>query len=191
MIKLVVGLCNPGDKYVNTRHNAGAWFVQALAECYHSTIRVESKFLGLHGRIQSPNFDCHLLLPSTFMNRSGQSIQALATFYKIKPEDILIAHDELDLSVGEVRLKQAGGHGGHNGLRDTIAHIGKDFNRLRLGIDRPKQSSMVVDYVLSNPSQTDREHINQAIENALHVFPLAQKGDWQKAMTQLHTRPSQ
>jgi len=187
-VQLIVGLGNPGDKYEQTRHNAGFWFVDEIARHYGVEFRPETKFLGLAARVQSNGLDFWLLKPTTFMNRSGQSIQALAKFYKIPVESILVAHDELDLPTGVAKLKVGGGHGGHNGLRDTIAALGKNFMRLRLGIDHPGHRDMVVDYVLKSPSKSDRQLIDDACYEATRVIPDLVKGDLAKAMQELHTK---
>jgi PTH1 family peptidyl-tRNA hydrolase len=187
-IKLIVGLGNPGDKYDVTRHNAGFWFVEEVARQYGAVFRPETKFHGHAARVQSNGVDFWLLKPSTFMNRSGLSIQALAKFYKIPVESILVVHDELDLPVGVAKLKQAGGHGGHNGLRDMIAAMGKNFLRLRVGIDHPGHRDQVVDYVLKAPSKPDRESIDDAIYRASKIIPELIDGAVDKAMMQLHTK---
>lgn len=187
-VKLIVGLGNPGQQYVQTRHNAGFWFVEDVARQYGVQFRPETKFLGEAARVQSSGVDAWLLKPMTYMNRSGQSIQALAKFYKIAPEEILVVHDELDLEPGVARLKKGGGHGGHNGLRDTIAALGtKEFQRLRLGIGHPGSSKQVVDYVLKAPSKTELTAIETAIDEAGRVLPDVLGGKMEKAMNQLHT----
>ena len=187
-VQLIVGLGNPGDKYDQTRHNAGFWFVDEVARQYGVVFRPETKFLGEVARIQSNGLDFWLLKPATFMNRSGQSIQALAKFYKIPVESILVVHDELDLEPGVVKLKVGGGHGGHNGLRDMIAAMGKTFPRLRLGIGHPGHRDQVVDYVLKGASKIDRQQIDDAIYDASKVVPELIQGDMQKAMHVLHTK---
>ncbi|WP_373019531.1 aminoacyl-tRNA hydrolase [Thiomicrorhabdus sp.] len=187
-VQLIVGLGNPGDKYDQTRHNAGFWFVEEVARQYGVVFRPETKFLGEAVRVQSAGLDFWLLKPATFMNRSGQSIQALANFYKIPVESILVVHDELDLEPGVAKLKKGGGHGGHNGLRDTIAALGKEFLRLRLGIGHPGHRDQVVDYVLKAPSKIDRQKIDDEIYQATRVLPELIRGDIQKAMHQLHTK---
>lgn len=188
-VKLVVGLGNPGSQYELTRHNAGFWFVDELARQYQAGFKPESKFFGAVAKIEIGSNQAWLLKPSTFMNRCGQSIQALAKFYRITPDQILIAHDELDLPVGVARLKTSGGHGGHNGLRDTIAALGtKDFHRLRIGIDHPGDKSEVSNYVLKNPSKIDRQSIDDAIYEATRVFELVVACDFAAAMNQLHTQ---
>lgn len=186
-IDLIVGLGNPGGNYEQTRHNAGFWFVDAMAR-QSGTFRSESKFQGDVCKISLSGHDCWLLKPATFMNRSGQSVAALAGFYKIPAENILVVHDELDLPPGVARLKQGGGHGGHNGLRDIIARLGADFMRLRIGIGHPGSKEQVVDYVLQRPSLADRQQIDSAIAAALAVMPELLCGEAQRAMNQLHSK---
>ena len=188
-VKLIVGLGNPGGQYEQTRHNAGFWFVEEVARQFNVQFRPETKFLGEAARVQSNGLDVWLLKPMTFMNRSGQSIQAIAKFYKIAPEEILVVHDELDLDPGIAKLKTGGGHGGHNGLRDTIAALGtKEFKRLRLGIGHPGDRNQVVDYVLKASSKTDRALIDDAIYDATRVLPDLLNDDMARAMNQLHTK---
>jgi PTH1 family peptidyl-tRNA hydrolase len=188
-IKLIVGLGNPGNEYRGTRHNAGADFVEELARQCGTTLQPESKFFGLSGRATLSGHDLRLLIPTTFMNRSGQSVAAIAGFFKIAPESILVAHDELDIPPGTARFKQGGGHGGHNGLRDIIPALGnnKDFHRLRIGIGHPGHASKVTGYVLGAPSQVDRTRIDACIDEAIAALPLALDGDTTKAMTRLHS----
>lgn len=187
-VKLIVGLGNPGSQYEQTRHNAGFWFVEEVARQFSVQFRPETKFLGEATRIQSQNLDFWLLKPTTYMNRSGLSIQSLSNFYKIPPEAILVVHDELDLEPGTARLKKGGGHGGHNGLRDTIAALStKEFLRLRLGIGHPGNRNQVVDYVLKAPSKSDISLIDDAIYEATKVLPEVLNDDLPKAMNQLHT----
>lgn len=188
VVKLIVGLGNPGAQYEQTRHNAGFWFVEEVARQYGVQFRPETKFLGEVARVQSNGLDFWLLKPTTFMNRSGQSIQALANFYKIPVESILVVHDELDLEPGTARLKKSGGHGGHNGLRDTIAALNtKEFLRLRLGIGHPGHRNEVVDYVLKAPSKIDFKAIDDAVYEATRVLADVLNGDLERAMHQLHT----
>ncbi|MDQ2077635.1 aminoacyl-tRNA hydrolase [Marinimicrobium sp. ABcell2] len=189
-LQLIVGLGNPGPEYDRTRHNAGADFVAELARRNGASLSPESKFFGLTARIQIQGRDLRLLIPTTFMNRSGQAIGALAQFYKIPPEAILVAHDELDLPPGTARLKHSGGHGGHNGLRDTIKALGnnRDFNRLRLGIGHPGSASQVVVYVLKKAEPDDQRLIEDAIDRAIDVMPELTKGEWAAAMNRLHTK---
>ena len=187
-IKLIVGLGNPGKEYAETRHNAGFWFVELLARQHGVVFKAESKFLGLACRLTLHGQECRLLKPTTFMNRSGQSVFSLANYYRINPQEILVAHDELDLPAGSIRLKSAGGHAGHNGLRDIIsATASRDFLRLRIGIDHPSDRRVVVDYVLSKPSKADRQAIDQALEAAADCLSDILAGDLQKAMHRLHT----
>ena len=187
-IRLIVGLGNPGADYHSTRHNAGFWFVDELALKHNTVLRNESRFHGLVGKFHAHGKDIHLLEPSTFMNRSGQSVAAFSKYFKIAPEQILVAHDELDLEPGDIRLKKSGGHGGHNGLRDIINHIGKDFLRLRIGIGHPGDRRQVVNYVLKAPSRSDLANIEQASQRALTIMPELLQGRFDKALQQLHTK---
>lgn len=186
---MIVGLGNPGADYVNTRHNSGFWFVDALAQACSTTLRPETRFHGEHCKVIIENRDIHLLKPMTFMNKSGQSVAALARYYKIEADQILVAHDELDLEPGIIKLKKTGGHGGHNGLRDIISHLGtKDFNRLRIGIGHPGHRSKVVNYVLHAVGKEQQLLIAQALSDASAILPLLLKGEMEKAMHQLHTQ---
>ena len=186
-IKLLVGLGNPGDEYAETRHNAGAWFVNELANHHNVSLRFENKFSGLFGSLNYQGTECKLLLPATYMNKSGQSVLACANFYKIPLSSILAAHDELDFTPGIVRLKFGGGHGGHNGLRDIAARCGgSDFYRLRIGIGHPGNKDLVSGYVLSKPSRDDKNKITNSIENAGAILPELLRGDIEKAMNILH-----
>lgn len=188
-VQLIVGLGNPGEQYDQTRHNAGFWFVEEIARQQGVVFRPEAKFLGEVAKIDLNGHQAWLLKPMTFMNRSGQSIQALANFYRLTAEQVLVAHDELDLPVGVAKLKTGGGHGGHNGLRDTISALGgPGFHRLRLGIDHPGDRHQVVNYVLKSPSKIEREKIDDAIYDATRVLSDILAGDFAKAMNQLHTR---
>jgi PTH1 family peptidyl-tRNA hydrolase len=188
-IKLIAGLGNPGSEYRGTRHNAGADFVEELARQCSTPLQADSKFFGLAGRVNYAGYDLRLIIPTTFMNRSGKAVAAIASFYKIAPEEILIAHDELDIPAGTARFKQGGGHGGHNGLRDIVPALGnnKNFHRLRIGIDHPGHASKVSGYVLSQPSQVDRTRIEACIDEAIAALPLLLSGDATKAMTRLHS----
>lgn len=182
-IQLIVGLGNPGAEYENTRHNAGAWFAEALANQHNVTLRMETKFKGYFGLFDN----CKLLIPTTFMNLSGQAVKAVANFYKIPVAAILVVHDELDFAAGIVKLKFGGGDNGHNGLKDIIANMhSADFHRLRLGIGRPADRNFV-DYVLHAPSRSDKALITDAIERALAVVPALLTGNVAKAMQELHT----
>ncbi|HEY6094097.1 MAG TPA: aminoacyl-tRNA hydrolase [Gallionellaceae bacterium] len=187
-IRLIVGLGNPGREYEDTRHNAGFWWVDELARVHQFGFRDEAKFHGLtaRGRIQS--HELYLLKPQTFMNVSGRGVGALAQFYKIAADEILVVHDELDLPPGSAKLKLGGGHGGHNGLKDIIAHLGsRDFWRLRIGIGHPGDRAEVVNFVLNAPRREERELIDQAIQRALDVAPLIAEGKLEAAMLKLHS----
>ncbi|HEY7776495.1 MAG TPA: aminoacyl-tRNA hydrolase [Kineobactrum sp.] len=188
-ISLIVGLGNPGSDYRGTRHNAGADFVIELARLHGASLQAESRFSGLTARIQSGGHDLRLLIPTTFMNRSGQAVAAMAVFFKIAPEQILVAHDELDLPPGTARFKRGGGHGGHNGLRDIVSCLGnsREFARLRIGIGHPGHASRVTGYVLGKPQAAEREQIDASIDAAIAALPLLLAGDDTKAMTQLHS----
>jgi peptidyl-tRNA hydrolase, PTH1 family len=187
-IKLIVGLGNPGEEYRGTRHNAGADFVEALAHSCGTSLAPESKFYGLAGRVTIDGQDVRLLIPTTFMNRSGQSVSALAKFFKIDTPNILVAHDELDFEAGEAKFKDSGGHGGHNGLRDVSKAMGDNYLRLRIGIGHPGQASEVTNYVLKSASVADRQNIENSIADGLAALPLLVAGEWSKATKQLHTR---
>ncbi|RDH88700.1 MAG: aminoacyl-tRNA hydrolase [endosymbiont of Seepiophila jonesi] len=187
-IKLIVGLGNPGSDYEGTRHNTGFWFVDLLAQRYNSPLKSESRHHGMACRINVNGHDCRLLKPSTFMNRSGQAVSSLANYFKIQPHEILVAHDELDLPAGKIRLKTGGGHAGHNGLRDIMSAIGsKDFHRLRIGIDHPNDRREVVNYVLGRPSKADREAIDDSLDQAADCLTDILNGELQKAMNRLHS----
>jgi peptidyl-tRNA hydrolase, PTH1 family len=186
-MRLVVGLGNPGRQYERTRHNAGFWWVERLAQAAKVELRPERKFNGYAGRLSSPQ-ECWFLLPQTYMNASGQAVEALANFYKIAPGEILVVHDELDLAPGAAKLKLGGGAAGHNGLKDIAARLGQNFWRLRLGIGHPGQRDMVVDYVLRVPSQEEVVLISQAVDRSLKIWPLIQAGEMEKAMHALHTK---
>ena len=188
-IKLIVGLGNPGPKYTETRHNAGFWFVEALADQCRTRFLPEKKFHGEAARVTMGGRDIWLLKPMTFMNRSGLAVVSLAAFFKIAPQSILVVHDEIDLRPGIARLKSGGGHGGHNGLRDIVAHLGtKEFQRLRIGVGHPGSKRLVVDYVLKRADAQDQQAIETAIDDALRVMPKIAAGEWEKAMHQLHTQ---
>ncbi|MCE8035744.1 aminoacyl-tRNA hydrolase [Halomonas sp. MCCC 1A11057] len=187
-IKAIIGLGNPGDGYAATRHNAGAWLVEILARQAGTELRPEKKFLGLYAKVLLDGQELHLLEPTTFMNRSGAAVAALCQFYKIAPDELLVAHDELDIPPGTARYKQGGGHGGHNGLRDIISALGeKGFNRLRIGIGHPGDSRQVTNYVLGRPGKAEFEAIGGALNECLATLPLAVSGDWAKAMSRLHS----
>lgn len=189
-LQLIVGLGNPGPEYDRTRHNAGADFVAELAYREGASLVPENKFFGLTARLNFQGRDLRLLIPTTFMNRSGQAIAAIAQFYKIPPEAILVVHDELDLAPGVARFKRGGGHGGHNGLRDTISALGNNANfmRLRLGIGHPGSAAQVVGFVLKKAPASEQTLIDGAIDEAIRVMPDAVKGNWAAAMQNLHTK---
>ncbi|HXU93805.1 MAG TPA: aminoacyl-tRNA hydrolase [Gallionella sp.] len=187
-IRLIVGLGNPGREYEATRHNAGFWWVDEFAREQNVSFRSESKFHGLAARGQMHGNEVFLLKPQTFMNVSGRAVGALAQFYKIAPAEILVVHDELDLPPGSAKLKLGGGHGGHNGLKDIIAHLGtKDFWRLRLGIGHPGERSEVSNFVLHDPRREERELIDEAMRRALDVAHLVIEGKTEAAMLKLHS----
>jgi PTH1 family peptidyl-tRNA hydrolase len=185
-MKLIVGLGNPGDRYQATRHNAGFWLVERFAAQSHTVLRKDAKFEALVGRHEASG--AWLMLPQGHMNLSGKPVQMLASFFKIAPADILVAHDELDFPPGVVRLKQGGGIAGHNGLRDISARLGShDYWRLRIGIGHPGSPEAGADYVLHKPAQEERAAIDFAIGRALEVLPAVLSGDLQGAMLKLHT----
>ncbi|OLO03602.1 MULTISPECIES: aminoacyl-tRNA hydrolase [Salinicola] len=188
-VKAIIGLGNPGPEYENTRHNAGAWLVEQLARGAAETLRSERKFLGLYTRIRLGEHDLHLLNPTTFMNRSGASVAALCQFFKIMPDELLVAHDELDIDPGYARYKTGGGHGGHNGLRDIVSALGNNngFHRLRIGIGHPGSAKQVTHYVLGSPAKTERHAIDDAIDEIQVTLPDALAGNWAKAMNRLHS----
>jgi len=188
-IELIVGLGNPGNEYEHTRHNAGFWVIDELARAYGIRMTPDKKYSGLVGKGNIQNHTCWLLKPSTFMNLSGVSVQALANFYKLSPEQILVVHDELDLPAGVARYKQGGGHGGQNGLRDIISKLGnnKDFHRLRIGIGHPGDKSRVTGHVLGKPTNAEHSSIEAAIDEAIRTVPDALSGDIARAMNRLHS----
>lgn len=185
-ISLIVGLGNPGTEYAQTRHNAGFWFVQRLAEQYGIQLKADPKYKGISGRGNIEGQDVRLLLPTTFMNLSGQSVVPFAKFYQIAPEAILIAHDELDMNPGVIRLKIGGGHGGHNGLKDIVPHIGSNFHRLRIGIGHPGSKERVSGHVLSKAPSSEQNLMDDAIAHALFRIQLLVNGDTQQAMNQIN-----
>lgn len=186
-IKLLVGLGNPGDKYQTTRHNAGFWWIDQLAVATNSKLAADAKFFGVAGKYSGT--DTWLLKPTTFMNASGKAVAALANYYKILPEEILVVHDELDLPPETVKLKKGGGHGGHNGLKDINAALGTaDFWRLRLGIGHPGDRNEVINFVLKAPLRDEQTAINQSIDNSIQIVPHLLNGDFDTAMLKLHTK---
>ena len=187
-IKLIVGLGNPGREYEDTRHNAGFWWVDEFARTHNFSFKAESKFHGLAARGTLHSHELFLLKPQTFMNISGRGVGALAQFYKIEPAQILVVHDELDLPPGSAKLKMGGGHGGHNGLKDIIAHLGsRDFWRLRIGIGHPGDRAEVANFVLNAPRREEEDLIKQAMQRAQDVAPLIAEGKLEAAMLKLHS----
>ena len=186
--KLIVGLGNPGAEYERTRHNAGYWFVDELLRRHGGSWRRESRHQSELARSRIADIELWLQKPLTFMNGSGAAVASVARFHRIEPAEILVVHDEIDLPPGAARLKQGGGHGGHNGLRDVIAHLGADFWRLRLGVGHPGSKDEVIDYVLQRPRAEERSLIDAALTSALDVVPELLCAGAQKAMQTLHTR---
>ncbi|ENU92657.1 Peptidyl-tRNA hydrolase [Acinetobacter sp. neg1] len=189
-ISLIVGLGNPGKEYTQTRHNAGFWFVEQLADRYGISLKADPKFHGYSGRGQIEGHDVRLLLPTTFMNRSGQSVVPFAKFYQVAPEAILIAHDELDMDPGVIRLKTGGGHGGHNGLRDIVPHIGANFHRLRIGIGHPGSKERVSGHVLGKAPSSEQALMDAAIDHALSKVKMLVDGQVSQAMNQINAYKS-
>lgn len=188
-IKLIVGLGNPGDKYTDTRHNAGEWLIERLARRFNVSLNPESKFFGKTARTSVNGKEVRLLIPTTFMNLSGKAVGALASFYRIKPEEILVIHDELDLPPGTAKLKQGGGHGGHNGLKDIVAQLGNNnnFYRLRIGIGHPGHRDLVAGYVLNKPSPADRDALEKVLDEATDCVEMIFKDGMVKATNRLNS----
>lgn len=187
-IKLIVGLTNPGAKYEGTRHNAGEWLVNELARMYNASLKEEAKYFGKVAKINTAQGEVRLLVPTTFMNLSGKAVGALTNFYRIKPEEILVAHDELDLPPGVAKIKQGGGHGGHNGLKDIIASLGNNnnFYRVRIGIGHPGHRDLVAGYVLGKPAPQDQEKIDAAVDEASRCVEVLFKEGIVKATNRLN-----
>jgi PTH1 family peptidyl-tRNA hydrolase len=185
-LKLIVGLGNPGAEYARTRHNAGFWFVDELART--ANWKRESRHQCELAKAKVGAVELWLAKPTTYMNRSGAAVQSLAAFYRITPAEILVVHDEIDLAPGDVRLKQGGGHGGHNGVRDVIATLGAEFWRLRIGVGHPGSKDQVIDSVLDRPTGAEQRQIEGAMQRAHEVLSKLAAGDGQKAMLQLHTK---
>ncbi len=185
---MIVGLGNPGPEYRETRHNAGANLVEAFAYRHNAQFAEDKKFFGLIARTTVNGKDVRLLLPTTYMNNSGRAVAAAANFYKISVDEILIAHDEIDLPPGTVRLKQGGGGGG-NGIKDVIASLGnnKNFKRVRIGVGHPGSAAQVVDFVLKRPQAKEQALIEESIDQALEALPMVIEGQWEQAMKELHT----
>lgn len=184
--RLIVGLGNPGAEYTETRHNAGFWFCERLAQDLGARLNHETRFHGMVGRAG----DLWFLLPQTFMNRSGQAVLALAHFYRILPDEILVVHDELDIPPGQLRLKYGGGLGGHNGLKDITSRLStQDYWRLRIGIGHPGDKAQVANFVLNRPRREEQDEIDRAIDRALAAWPRIVQGDWNAATQLINTRP--
>ena len=188
-IKLIVGLGNPGDKYTDTRHNAGEWLIERLARRFNVLLNPESKFFGKTARTLVNGKEVRLLVPTTFMNLSGKAVGTLTSFYRIKPEEILVIHDELDLPPGTAKLKQGGGHGGHNGLKDIVAQLGNNnnFYRLRIGIGHPGHRDLVAGYVLNKPSPADRDALEKVLDEATDCVEMIFKDGVVKATNRLNS----
>lgn len=188
-IQLLVGLGNPGAEYESTRHNAGFWWIDEICRAHGVTLSTEAKFFGRTGRLKLGGKEVWLLQPTTFMNASGRSVGALAKFYRISPENILVVHDELDIPPGTVKMKKGGGNGGHNGLKDISAHLGTpDYWRLRLGIGHPGEKSAVVNYVLHAPSKEEFQLIEATIDDSVPLLPQLLNGEFEAAMLKLHSK---
>ena len=188
-IKLIVGLGNPGDKYTDTRHNAGEWLIKRLARRFNVSLNPESKFFGKTARTLVNGKEVRLLVPTTFINLSGKAVGALASFYRIKPEEILVIHDELDLPPGTAKLKQGGGHGGHNGLKDIVSQLGNNnnFYRLRIGIGHPGHRDLVAGYVLNKPSPADRDALEKVLDEVSDCIEMIFKDGMVKATNRLNS----
>ena len=190
MIRLLVGIGNPGPEYEATRHNAGFWFIDEVARKLGVTLTPERSYFGLVARVNRPDGPVWLLQPMTFMNLSGKAVAALARFFKIAPEEVLVAHDELDLMPGQAKMKLGGSHAGHNGLKDIHAQLGSaDYWRLRLGIGHPGVKAEVINYVLRKPPLAEREAIEKIIEQAVQALDLILAGDMERAMMKVHAKP--
>jgi len=193
-LRLVVGLGNPGPDYSETRHNAGFWFCERLARELGASFSRESRYHGLVAKCRLAGADSHrdlwLLMPQTFMNRSGQAVQALAHFYRIAPAEMLVVHDELDIPPGQLRLKFGGGLGGHNGLKDIASHLGtQDYWRLRIGIGHPGDRNDVIGYVLKPPRREEADEVAAALNRALLAWPLLAKGEFNAATQRINSKP--
>ena len=186
-LKLIVGLGNPGAQYARTRHNAGWWWLDALLAQHRGAWRHDAQQHADLARVRIDESELWLAKPTAFMNRSGAPVSALAHFYRIAPQEILIVHDDIDLPPGVARLKQGGGHGGHNGVRDVIAHLGAEFWRLRLGVGHPGARDLVLDAVLDRPTLAEQQLIDEAMQRALAVLPELLRDGAQKAMNRLHS----
>ncbi|BDH45604.1 peptidyl-tRNA hydrolase [Salmonella enterica subsp. enterica serovar Choleraesuis] len=192
-IKLIVGLANPGAEYAATRHNAGAWYLDLLAQRHNQTLKEEAKFFGYTARINLAGDDVRLLVPTTFMNLSGKAVAAMASFYRIAPDEILVAHDELDLPPGVAKFKLGGGHGGHNGLKDIMSKLGNNpnFYRLRIGIGHPGDKNKVVGFVLGKPPVSEQKLIDDAVDEAARCTEVWAKDGLTLATNRLHAFKAQ
>ncbi|MCA0177719.1 MAG: aminoacyl-tRNA hydrolase [Proteobacteria bacterium] len=191
MIRLLVGLGNPGPEYAATRHNVGFWWLEGAARRLNALLSADRSYHGLVARVNHQGEARWLIQPMTYMNLSGKAVAPLARFFKIAPEEILVVHDELDLPPGQMKLKQGGGNGGHNGLKDIQAQLGSaNFWRLRIGIGHPGHREAVVGYVLAKPSATDRDAIEGNVDDALAQLDLLLAGDMVAAQTRLHGKPA-
>jgi PTH1 family peptidyl-tRNA hydrolase len=186
-VSIIVGLGNPGDKYAATRHNVGFWLIDRIAGSTGAVLKPEKKVLGAVAQTSLGLSNIRLMKPTTYMNESGQAVRRVLDFYKLQPEQLLVMHDELDLPPGTVRLKQGGGHGGHNGLRDIISHCGKEFLRLRIGIGHPGDKSQVSGFVLRNPGSKERQLIEDSLPGAEQAVERLLQDGLEKAMHWLHT----
>ena len=187
-LKLIVGLGNPGPEHTDTRHNAGFWFLDRLADKFGVAFASDNKFFGLQAKFQYGVNQVRLFKPTTYMNDSGRAVQAVSSYFHIPAEEILVVHDEIDLEPGTVRFKRGGGHAGHNGVRDIISMIGSsDFNRLRIGVGHPGDKDKVIGSVLGRPSRSEKKLIDEAIDRALELTSLLLAGEFEKVMTQLHS----
>jgi peptidyl-tRNA hydrolase, PTH1 family len=190
MIKLLVGLGNPGPQYEKTNHNAGFWWVDQVAKTLGASLRFDASYFGLAAKVQQKNGPLWLLKPQTYMNLSGKSVAALARFFKIEPAEILVAHDELDLQPGQIKIKNGGGHAGHNGLRDLHAQLGSaNYWRLRIGIGHPGVKDAVIHYVLAPPKPIDYTEISQALERTLPALPWLLEADMPGALMRINAKP--
>lgn len=186
----VIGLGNPGEKYSRTRHNAGFWLIERLCERHRGEMRAQTRLHGDYGQLAMGPHKLHLLKPTTFMNVSGRAVRALMDYYKLQPEELLIVHDEMDLPAGTVRLKRGGGPGGHNGLKDIIRCIGRDFARLRVGIGHPGDREQVLGYVLSPPAKAEAQRLDLAVDNGCIAIETWLARGWDIAVNELHSRPN-
>ncbi|MGQ0430693.1 MAG: aminoacyl-tRNA hydrolase [Gammaproteobacteria bacterium] len=190
-LQLVVGLGNPGPEHVDTRHNAGFWFVDEMAARHEARLKPERRYGGDAGRATIAGVPLWLLKPMGYMNRSGQTVRAFCDYFGLPTAEVLVVHDELDLPAGVARLKRGGGAGGHNGLKDVIAHLGEDFWRLRIGIGHPGHRDEVIDWVLERPTAVEERLMREAIELSVAEFPRLLTEGAEKMMNRLHTKPAE